>query len=145
MIGKSVNKSLLASVFIALAAPTATMAAPTAIVHAVFITDDAMREIAAKKVRVKPKSAPEKPDDPSYLKGTNIPKRITAPPPGSSILVPSSPDGNRVVLANPDHRTSCRPSIGTALVPFQPERDHGHSEGRGGEKTPPPPACGRRG
>src|SRR6266480_4883178 len=112
MIGKSVNKSLLASVFIALAVPTATMAAPTAIVHAVFITDDAMREIAAKKVRVKPKSAPEKPDDPSYLKGTNIPKRITAPPPGSSILVPSSPDRNRVVLANPDHRTSCRPSIG---------------------------------
>src|SRR6266566_3623303 len=100
MIGKSVNKSLLASVFIALAAPTATMAAPTAIVHAVFITDDAMREIAAKKVRVKPKSAPEKPDDPSYLKGTNIPKRITAPPPGSSILVPSFPDGNRVVVAH---------------------------------------------
>src|SRR5216684_693717 len=93
MIGKSVNKSLLASVFIALAAPTATIAAPTATVHAVFITDDAMREIAAKKVRVKPKSAPEKPDDPSYLKGTNIPQRITAPPPGFSILVPSSPDG----------------------------------------------------
>jgi len=110
MIGKSVNKSLLASVFIALAAPTATMAAPTAIVHAVFITDDAMREIAAKKVRVKPKkSAPEKPDDPSYLKGTNIPKRITAPPPGSSILVPSFPDGNRVVLANPDHRYELPP------------------------------------
>jgi hypothetical protein len=39
-----------------------------------------MREIAAKKVRVKPQSAPEKPDDPSYLKGTNIPNRITAPP-----------------------------------------------------------------
>jgi hypothetical protein len=56
------------------------MAAPTASFHAAFGTDDAMREIAAKKVRVKPQSAPEKPDDPSYLKGTNIPKRITAPP-----------------------------------------------------------------
>jgi len=77
--GKSVNKSLPASVFIALAAPTATMAAPTATVPAAFIADDAMREIAAKKVRVKPNSALEKPDDPSHLKGTNIPRRITAP------------------------------------------------------------------
>jgi hypothetical protein len=106
-----VNKSLLAGVFIALAAPTATMAAPTATVPAAFITDDAMREIAAKKVRVKPKSAPEKPDDPSYLKGTNIPTRITAPPPGFSILVPSSPDGNRVVLA-----TWHRPSDHARLI-----------------------------
>ena len=72
------NKSLPASVFIALAAPTATMAAPTATVPAAFIADDAMREIAAKKVRVKRNSALEN-DDPSHLKGTNIPRRITAP------------------------------------------------------------------
>lgn len=80
MIGKFVNKPLLASVSIALAAPTATIAAPT--VHAAFIADDTMHEIASKKVRVKPNSSPEKPDDPSYLKGTNIPKRVTAPPGG---------------------------------------------------------------
>ncbi len=79
-IGKSVNKPLLASVFIALAAPTATMAAPTPTVDAAFITDDAMHQIALKRVRVKPKkSTPEQPDDPSYLKGTNIPRHFTAP------------------------------------------------------------------
>jgi hypothetical protein len=77
--GKSVNKPLLASVFIALAAPTATMAAPTPFVDAAFIADDLMHEIALKKVRVKPKSTLEQPDDPSYLKGTNIPRRTTAP------------------------------------------------------------------
>jgi hypothetical protein len=74
-----VNKALLASVFIALAAPTATVAGPTPTVDAAFIADDAVHEIALKKVRVKPKSTPEQPDDPSYLKGTNIPRRITAP------------------------------------------------------------------
>ena len=76
----SLNKPLLASVFIALAAPTLTMAAPNAVVHAAFIADDIMHEIALKKARVKAKSTPEQPDDPSYLKGTNIPGRITAPP-----------------------------------------------------------------
>jgi hypothetical protein len=76
-----VNKPLLASVFIALAAPTATMAAPTPTVDAAFIADDIMHEIALKKVRVKPKSTPQQPYDPSYLKGTYIPRRITAPSP----------------------------------------------------------------
>ena len=75
----SLNRPSLASVFIALAAPTATMAAPTPTVDAAFIADDIMHEIALKKVRVKPKSTPEQPHDPSYLKGTNIPRRITAP------------------------------------------------------------------
>lgn len=78
------KKLLLGSVFIALAAPTLTMAAPNAAVHAAFIADDTMHEIASKKVRVKQKSTPEQPDDPSYLKGTNIPRRITAPAPGSN-------------------------------------------------------------
>jgi hypothetical protein len=81
MIGKSMNKSLLANVFIALAAPTVTMA--TLIVHGVaFVADNTMHEIALKKVRVKPNSAREKLDYPGYLKGTNIPRRITAPPGG---------------------------------------------------------------
>jgi hypothetical protein len=61
---------------IALAAPTAAMAVPTAIVH---IADDAMHEIALKKAGVKPKPVPQTPDDPGYLKGTNIPRRTTAP------------------------------------------------------------------
>ncbi len=73
------NKLLLGSVFIALAAPTGTMAGPTPTVDAAFIADDIMHEIALKKVRVKPKSTPEQRDDPSYLKGTNIPRHFTAP------------------------------------------------------------------
>ena len=39
----------------------------------------AKHEIALKRVRVKPQSAAEIPYDPSYLKGTNIPRRTTAP------------------------------------------------------------------
>jgi hypothetical protein len=47
---------------IALAAPTVTMAAPKANVH------------AAKKVRVPPNSVPEKFYDPGNLPGTDIPR-----------------------------------------------------------------------
>src|SRR5262249_33416863 len=57
-IGKSVNKPLLASVFIAFAAPTATMAAPMATVHAALIAVDTLHGIAVKKVRAKPKPMP---------------------------------------------------------------------------------------
>ena len=80
------NKPLLASVFIAFAAPTATMAAPMATVHAAPIAVDTLHGIAVKKVRAKPKPmpAPKAFDDPSYLKGTNIPARTEAPAPGSS-------------------------------------------------------------
>jgi hypothetical protein len=83
MIGKSVNKPLLAGVFIALAAPTTTIAAPT--VHASFIADGDIHNVALKKKRVgpsrQPNSAPENPYyDPNYLKGTNIPRHTSAPP-----------------------------------------------------------------
>jgi len=75
-----VNKPLLASVFIAFAAPTATMAA----LHAAFIAVDTLHGIAVKRVSAKPKPmpAPKAFDDPNYLKGTNIPARTLAPPPG---------------------------------------------------------------
>jgi hypothetical protein len=39
----------------------------------------AKHEVALKRVRVKPQSPPEMPYDPSYLRGTNIPRRTTAP------------------------------------------------------------------
>ena len=76
-IGKSVNKPLLAGVFIALAAPTTTMAIPMATVHATLNAVDTLHGIAVKKVGAKPKPmpAPKAFDDPSYLKGTNIPVR----------------------------------------------------------------------
>ena len=71
------NKPLIASVFIAVAAPTAAMAAPTATVHAALIAVDTPHGIAVKRVRAKPKPMPALKafDDPSYLKGTNIPMR----------------------------------------------------------------------
>jgi hypothetical protein len=41
--------------------------------------------VPSKKAKVKPSPAPrEQPDDPNYLKGTNIPVRTEAPAPGSS-------------------------------------------------------------
>ena len=52
------NKPLLASVFIAFAAPTATMAAPMSTVHAALIAVDTLHGIAVKKVRAKPKPMP---------------------------------------------------------------------------------------
>jgi hypothetical protein len=39
----------------------------------------AKHEMASKRDRIKPQSAPEIPYDPTYLKGTNIPRRTTAP------------------------------------------------------------------
>jgi hypothetical protein len=83
MMGKFANKPLLASVFIVFATSTVA-AAPTPIVHAVFTADDATHHIAMKKVRAKrQQTAPVPPDNPGYLKGTNIPSRVEAPAPGS--------------------------------------------------------------
>jgi len=55
-----------------------------AAVHAALIAVDTLHGIAVKRVRAKPKPmpAPKAFDDPNYLKGTNIPARTLAPPPG---------------------------------------------------------------
>src|SRR5712691_11420572 len=65
---------------IASAAPTAAIAGPTPTVPA-FTADVPIHEIALKKVRVRQKPAVEipAPDDRGFLKGTNIPRRTTAP------------------------------------------------------------------
>jgi len=62
------------------------MAAPMATVQPALIAVDTLHGIAVKKVRAKPRPmpAPKAVDDPSYLKGTNIPWRTEAPAPGGS-------------------------------------------------------------